>query len=122
MAQLVPLDPAFPITDQLAVPASPVVLVNIFTVAAAEAEALVAAWTSDALWMKRQPGFISTQLHRAIGDSHLFMNYAIWESVDHFRRAFTDPDFRAALGAYPASAVAQPHLFARMTIPNLCVA
>jgi heme-degrading monooxygenase HmoA len=37
--------------------------------------------------MKRQPGFISTQLHRGIADSDALLNYALWESVEHFRQA-----------------------------------
>lgn len=122
MAQLRPLDPKFPIFSQIGITASPAVLVNIFTVDAAEADALLKAWENDANWMKKQPGFISTQLHRAIGDSHVFMNYAVWESVDHFRRAFTHPDFQKALETYPASAVAQPHLFQKLTVANLCTA
>jgi heme-degrading monooxygenase HmoA len=73
-------------------------------------------------WMKKQPGYISTQLHRAIGDSFVFMNYAVWESVEHFRRAFTHPEFQSAIAAYPSSAVASPHLFEKMTVANLCVA
>jgi antibiotic biosynthesis monooxygenase len=32
--------------------------------------------------MRKQPGFISAQLHRAIAGSSLFMNYVIWESTD----------------------------------------
>ena len=122
MAQLRPLDPNFPITHQLAVTVSPVVLVNVFTVDAADVDALLKAWENDALWMKQQPGFISTQLHRAIGDSYVFMNYAVWESVGHFRQAFTHPDFQGAIAAYPASSVASPHLFQKMTVTNLCVA
>jgi heme-degrading monooxygenase HmoA len=122
MAQLRPLDPDFPITRQLAAAASPAVLVNIFTVGAADVAALLKAWEADALWMKRQPGFISTQLHRAVGGSNAFMNYAVWESVDHFRQAFTHPDFQSALAAYPESAVIAPHLFQKMTVANLCVA
>lgn len=122
MAQLRPLDSNFPITRQLAVTASPAVLVNVFTVDAADIDALLKAWESDALWMKQQPGFISTQLHRAIGDSYVFMNYAVWESVDHFRQAFTNPTFQNALAAYPESAVISPHLFQKMTVANLCVA
>ena len=121
MPQLRPLDPYFPITQQLEVTASPVVLVNVFTVDAADVDALLKAWKNDGLWMKRQPGFISTQLHRAIGDSYVFMNYAVWESVDHFRQAFTHPDFQSAIAAYPASSVASPHLFQKMTVANLCV-
>jgi heme-degrading monooxygenase HmoA len=122
MAKLHPLDPAFPIDRQLMVSASPVVLVNVFTVDAADVDALLKAWGDDANWMKRQPGFISTQLHRAIGESYVFMNYAVWESVDYFRQAFTHPDFRSGIAAYPSSAVASPHLFQKMMVANLCVA
>jgi len=45
----------------------------------------------------------------------------VWESVAHFRAAFNHPDFKRALEHYPSSAVASPHLFARLTVPNLCV-
>jgi heme-degrading monooxygenase HmoA len=70
--------------------------------------------------MKRQPGYISAQLHRAIGGSNLFLNYPVWESVAHFRAAFNHPDFGRALGEYPSSVVASPHLFSRVVVPNLC--
>ena len=115
-----PLDPAFPINQQLSVVASPVVLINIFTVKAQDVAALVDAWTADANWMKKQPGYISTQLHKAIGESCVFLNYAVWESTDLFRQAFTHPDFQKALGAYPSSAVAAPHLFKKLAVSNLC--
>lgn len=122
MLNLRPLDPAFPIEQQLREAANPVVLVNLFTVAEADIPALMAAWEKDANWMKQQPGFLSTQLHRAVGGSCMFMNYAVWESVGHFRAAFTHPDFVAAVNAYPSSAVAQPHLFTKVAVPNLCAA
>jgi heme-degrading monooxygenase HmoA len=79
------------------------------------------AWAEDATWMKRQPGFISTQLHEGIGGSATFLNYAVWESVAHFRRAFEHPDFKRSLERYPATTVASPHLFKRVSVPNLCV-
>ena len=120
--QLRPLDPAFPIDRQLSVSAAPIVLINLFTVEAQEIPALLKAWESDAIWMKQQPGFISTQLHRAIGESCVILNYAIWQSVDDFRRAFSHPDFQNSLRAYPNSAVASPHLFQKIAVPNLCVA
>ena len=122
MLNLRPLDPACPVDQQLQSKADPVVLVNLFSVAEADIPALMSAWEKDALWMKQQPGFLSTQLHRAIGGSHMFMNYARWESVDSFRAAFTHQDFVSALAAYPSSAVAQPHLFAKVAVPNLCAA
>ncbi len=122
MLNLRPLDPACPIDRQLQGTADPVVLMNLFTVTEADIPALMSAWEKDANWMKQQPGFLSRQLHRAIGGSHMFMNYAVWESVDSFRAAFTHADFVSALAAYPSSAVAQPHLVAKVAVPNLCAA
>jgi len=121
MLQLKPLDDHVPIFQQLGADVSPVVLVNIFTVSESDIPALMQAWADDANWMKQQPGYISTQLHRGIAGSTTFMNYAIWESTAHFRAAFGHPDFKKALGKYPVSAVASPHLFTRLTVPNLCV-
>jgi len=117
-----PLNPAFPIERQLAVDASPVVLVNVFTLDKADEQAFLEAWRDDAQFMKQQPGFISTQLHHAIGESPTYLNYAVWETTAHFRAAFSNPTFRAKLSAYPASAVAMPHLFQKIAVPGICVA
>jgi heme-degrading monooxygenase HmoA len=122
MLQLRPLDPLVPIQQQLGEILAPVVLINVFTVDTKDVDALIDAWTHDANWMKRQPGYISTQLHRGIGGSCVFLNYALWESVAHFRQAFTHPEFMGALAAYPSSAVASPHLFSKVAVPNLCTA
>ncbi|HZR85450.1 MAG TPA: antibiotic biosynthesis monooxygenase family protein [Bradyrhizobium sp.] len=122
MALLRPLDPAFPIDRQISVDASPVVLVNVFTLGAADEASFLKVWQDDAAFMKRQPGFISTQLHRAIGDSPTYLNYAVWQSTADFRAAFTHPEFRAKLSAYPSSAVASPHLFQKVAVSGICVA
>ena len=121
MLQLRPLDAEVPIFAQLQADQSPVVLVNIFQVAEADIPSLLEAWALDAAWMKQQPGYISTQLHRGIAGSTVLMNYAVWESVAHFRTAFNHPEFKAALDQYPSSAIASPHLFTRLSVPNLCV-
>src|SRR5689334_6936121 len=122
MSHIRPLDPAFPIERQIALNASPVVLMNVFTLDPADEQTFLQAWQKDAGFMKRQPGFISTQLHRAIGESPTYFNYAVWESTADFRAAFTHPEFRAQLTAYPASAVATPHLFQTVAVPGICVA
>lgn len=122
MPILRPLDPAFPIERQLAVDASAVVLVNIFTLDKADEPSFLRAWQDDAVFMKGQPGFISTQLHRAIGESPCYLNYAVWETTAHFRDAFTNPGFRENLSVYPASAVATPHLFQKVAVTGVCVA
>jgi len=122
MPLLRPLDPAFPIERQITIDASAVVLVNVFTLDRADEETFLRVWQDDARFMKQQLGFISTQLHRAIGDSPAYLNYAVWETNADFRAAFTHPEFRAKISAYPSSAVASPHLFQKVAVPGICVA
>ena len=122
MSLLRPLDPTFPIERQLAIDAEPVVLVNVFMLDKADEPTFLEAWRDDAEFMKRQPGFISTQLHRAIGESPTYLNYAVCESSATFRAAFTHPEFVAKLSDYPSSAVATPHLFQKVAVPGICVA
>lgn len=100
----------------------PVILMNVFTVAPEDAEALVRAWAHDAAFMKEQPGYISTQMHQGVAGSSTFVNYAVWESVTHFRAAFTNPEFASRIAQYPDSAVASPHLFRKLAVPGHCVA
>lgn len=122
MLQLRSLDPAFPIERQITLDAAAVVLVNVFTLDKADEQNFLRAWQDDAVFMKRQPGFVSTQLHRAIGESPTYLNYAVWESTAGFRAAFTHPEFRATLSAYPSSAIASPHLFQKVAASGICVA
>ena len=121
MLQLRPLDPSFAIDRQLATDAAPVVLMNVFTLDPADESIFLKAWQDDAAFMKQQPGFISTQLHRALGEHPTYMNYAVWESTAHFRAAFSQPEFKASLAAYPSSAIASPHLFQKVAVPGICV-
>jgi len=118
MLLLRPLDPSFPIERQIAIDASPVVLVNLFMLDKADEETFLKVWQDDAAFMKRQPGFISTQLHRAVGESPTYLNYAVWESNADFRAAFAHPEFRAKL----SSAVASTHLFQKVVVHGICVA
>lgn len=97
-----PMDDRLPISRQLAVEAAPVVLINLFTLEPADEAA--------------------ARLHRALGDSPAYLNHAVWESTQAFRAAFTHPDFIAGLSAYPASAIAAPHLFQKVAVPGICVA
>ncbi|WP_423761096.1 antibiotic biosynthesis monooxygenase family protein [Burkholderia sp. NLJ2] len=122
MSQFKPMDPNFPIQQQLGIAAEPVVLVNVFTLDPADEADFLAVWKDDAEFMTRQPGFISTQLHRALGDSPTYLNYATWESTDAFRAAFTHPEFVAKRSAYPSSAVASPHLFQKVGVAGICTA
>ncbi len=122
MVNFKPLDPDFPIQQQMGIDAGPVVLVNLFTVDPEDQDAIVDAWKADAQWMKKQPGYISTQMHKAVGGSCMFLNYAVWDSVADFRTAFSNPEFQNALSHYPSSAVTAPHLFEKIAVQNCCTA
>jgi hypothetical protein len=61
----------------------PVILINKFNVKPEYLDQLLNAWAADTAYLKQKPGFISTQLHRGIGGSCVFINHAVWESVRH---------------------------------------
>lgn len=122
MPQLQELNQNVSLSDQLqSNEDGSVVLINVFHIDAADEEALLTAWSHDASFMKEQPGYISTQMHKAIGGSTTFINYAVWESVDSFRAAFTNPEFQKRISQYPQSAIASPHLFKKLAVPGHCV-
>ena len=121
MLQLREMDDRVPLADQLAEEVGPVILINTFTVAPQDADALLEVWAADAGYLKQQPGFISAQLHRGITGSGVFCNLAVWESVQAFRNAFGDPQFQATFARYPDSTVASPHLFQKVAVPGICV-
>ena len=122
MPKFVEMDRAVPLSDQLQSEEGPVVLINTFIVGPEDVVRLQASWAADAAIMKAQPGFISTQLHRGIAGSGVFLNYAVWQSVAHFRAAFANPEFRAQLNSYPENATVSPHLFRKVEVPGICVA
>jgi heme-degrading monooxygenase HmoA len=99
----------------------PIILINKFNVKPEDVDQLLNAWAADAAYLKKKPGFISTQLHRGIVGSCVFINYAVWESVEHFKQATSDPEFRSALARYPDSTTGSPHLFRKVAVPDICV-
>lgn len=80
----------------------PVTLINPFEVPTGrEAEALD-FWEKVAAFMKQQPGFISTRLHRALVPWARFqlINLAEWESVEHFEAVAQSREFQELVGPY----------------------
>ena len=119
MVNLVEMDEKVKLLAQMEVNVGPVILINKFNVDPKELDQL-SAWAADAKIMKRQPGFISTQLHRGTAGSCVFINYAVWESTEHFKRAFNNPEFQSKLAEYPTNTVASPHLFKKVAVPGIC--
>jgi len=62
--------------SQLEEDAGPIVFVNKFSMNPKDADEFK-AWEADAIYFKSQPGLISAQLHKGIGGSGTFINYAV---------------------------------------------
>ncbi len=120
--RFVEMDDKVTLFDQMEEKDGPIILINKFNVLPEEADQFLQAWAEDAAFMKRQPGYISTQLYRGIGGSSVFINHAVWESVANFKRAFNNTEFQSHLKKYPVSTVASPHLFTKVAVPGICVA
>lgn len=73
-----------------------VILINPFEVPSSNVDQFVSSWGEAAEYMKRQPGFIGTRLHRALRpDARFgFINVVEWESPQHFMRAIQTPEFQ----------------------------
>ncbi len=122
MLQHEELDPNLALREQYADDRNATtILLNVFSVDPKDTEAFKKAWKEDAEFFKRQPGYISAQLHQGIGDSHMWFNYAVFESTSAFAATNDQPEFKPLRGVYPDSAVAHPHLFRRVQIPGICV-
>jgi heme-degrading monooxygenase HmoA len=119
--QLRELDERVTYMQQLGEDTGPVVLINVFHVAPEDADRLVEVWTEDAAFMKRQPGYISSQLHRGTAGSTTFVNVAEWESARALGAAFGSAEFQQRLAEYPATAVASPHVLEKVAVPDVSV-
>ena len=116
------LDPTVGFQHQLGAATGPVVLANVMNVPADQVDQLVQVWAADATFMRAQPGFISTQLHRGVAGSGALLNLAVWESAANLRAAFFTDQFQRHLADYPASATVAPHIFERIAVPGICLA
>lgn len=84
-----------------------VVLINPFEVPeGTDDEEFLRGWERAAEYMRQQPGFLSSRLHRALGaDARFrFINVAEWSSPQDFQAAVTSEGFREiAKGAGPGA-------------------
>ena len=127
MAKFVEMDDRVKFKDQIEEKImGSVILINKFNVAQGKVEQFLKDWGEDATNFKQQPGFISTQLHKGIGKSSIFINYAVWESIEHYKKAINKILFssksRSPLLKYDdESLVLSPHLFKKIAVPGICV-
>lgn len=122
MLKHVELDPTHKLAAQFADASGlPTILVNVFDVDPMDEAAFKKAWAEDAAFFKRQPGYISAQLHQGIGGSRMWLNYAVFENTAAFAATNKQPEFGPLRAVYPDSATAHPHLFRRVHVPLICV-
>jgi heme-degrading monooxygenase HmoA len=113
-----------PFSTQFDNEGGPVTFINTFILPSAEAEALfLAHWHLDSKSMKAQYGMLSGQLHRSVGpNSNIYVNIAIWESIEAFRNAFRSAEFQQSLGGYPKGTVMYPVMLKKQAVPGVCTA
>ena len=115
------MDEDVTLKSQLEEDVGSVILLNKFTVRPEDVDQFLKLFAATTEMFKQQPGFISAQLHRGIGGSSTFFNYVVWESAEHFKRAFNKPELRSSIADVRPNTVMSPHLFKKVAVPGICV-
>ena len=121
MVKIVEMDENVTLKAQLEEDVGSVILLNKFTVKTKDVDQFLKVFATTTEMFKRQPGFISAQLHRGIGGSSTFFNYVVWESAEHFKQAFSRSEFRSSMAELLPDTIMSPHLFKKIAIPGICV-
>lgn len=87
-------------------------LINVFTVepdTAAELASLLTSATEEV--MRHQPGFLSANIHLS-SDGTRVVNYAQWQSAEHYQAMLSDDTAREHMASAAALAISfDPHLY-----------
>lgn len=98
----------------------PITFTNTFMLASPETkETFLAHWVTDAGYMKAQDGMLKAQLHRGVGTNNVFVNVAVWESAEKFRRAFGNAEFQKSLARCPPDTSMFPVITTKVAVPGL---
>jgi heme oxygenase (mycobilin-producing) len=78
-----------------------VVLINAFEVPPAGDDAFLAAWEQTRVFLRGQPGYLATRLHRSLSPEadFRFVNIGRHDSPQAFQTAIGQPEFREAAAA-----------------------
>jgi heme-degrading monooxygenase HmoA len=79
--------------------AGPITFVNVFELDPEQVDEFMEGWKERAELMRKQPGFRSFRLHRALSPdaSYQLVNVAVWDSLDAVRAATAQPEFQAMI-------------------------
>ena len=101
----------------------PVVLLNVISLPpGADKESFLKTWRRTADVLKTAPGYISTQLHDAIGDGNFIVNYyAVWENNEDVKKGLAMPEFRKICEDFPEGTEFRASVLQKAFIPGVCV-
>ena len=105
------MDENVALKSQLDEDVGPVILLNKFTVQPEDVDQ----------FLKTFAEITKMFMHRGIGGSGTFFNYGVWESAEHFKRAFNKPELRSSIADVLPNTVMSPHLFKKVAVPGICV-
>lgn len=121
MVKIIETDDNVTLSSQLEENVGSIIVVNKFNVGVDEVEEFLKVFEDTTNYFRQQPGFISAQLHRGIAGSTTFFNYVVWESASHFKKAFSNPEFKTNMANTLPNTTMSPHLFKKVAIPGICV-
>jgi quinol monooxygenase YgiN len=96
--------------------ASPLTLINVFTVEPERQKDLVAALEeATERSIRHRPGFVSVNIHASL-DGTRVVNYAQWETREHLEDMLADPTSREHIQKISELAASDPQLYEVSTI------
>ena len=88
-----------------------VTFINVFTVAPMDQQRVVDYLaTMAASVMNKQPGFISSNIHKSL-DGTRVVNYVQWRSRADFEAAMANPEVQSSMDVIAPLVQAEPHLY-----------
>src|SRR5689334_7362159 len=95
--------------------AGPVTFVNVIELDPDKVDEFIDGWKERGEIMRRQPGFRSFRLHRALSPdaSYQLVNVAVWDNVETMQAATRNPEFQASVREAGArfGAIAHPGVY-----------
>ena len=117
------INPSRPFSTQLAgADKGPVTVIEMYLAPEGTVEAWIESWSKHAHLMKAQPGFISSQLYRGVGESRALTDVTVWESAAALQNAISSQEHHETLSSTPDGSVAYPILMRRTAVNGICVA
>ncbi len=90
-----------------------VTVINPFEVPLGKENEALSMWDSFAQYFRKQPGYISTKLHKALTSDAKFhlINIAEWESAEAFQAALSNPELQDIVKSLPIDIPHYPGLY-----------